>query len=152
METVYTMDEFNQETGAFRWDEKKFSGNAGGNPDPDSRRGFGPTEQYWYIPTEGGWTVWYGDNGGDIQAATAPDGTHYVRSHRMATDRLPGPDEAVKTQVVMRPESKRTKTMVVEYQSGYYAGSISTFDLFFSDEEQAAVAYITAAGMKYRFE
>src|SRR5258708_189263 len=67
------------QAGELLTDNAKFAGNAGGNADPDSLRGFGATEQYWNIPTSDGWTFSYADNGGGFVGATAPDGTRYMR-------------------------------------------------------------------------
>lgn len=149
---VYAMDEFKQTIREIFWDQKNFVGNAGGADDPDSFRGFGPTEQYWNIPTQSGWFVRYGDNGSDICGAKAPDGTWYVRSKRIAIDYIPGPDETIRYQTVMRPRGWRLKKMVIEYQTGYYTGTVSIVDIFSEEEEQVTVAFVTSLGLKFHFE
>jgi hypothetical protein len=75
-------------SGKMKWTEKQFAGNSGGAAD-SSLRGFGATEQFWDVPTEGGWTIHYGDNGAGIQGAVSPDGEKYYASTEDAGEWVP---------------------------------------------------------------
>ena len=69
-------------TGPLLYDQKKFVKNGGGAPDADSRRGFGPTTQYYLIPTANGGTVLNSSNGADVVWADF-GGLHYTYDGRL---------------------------------------------------------------------